>query len=285
MNKNNKKILITGANGYIGSHVANYMHKEGFKVIACDFSNSRVSKDIKFLDCNILENANKTNLYEELDCPTHLIHFAWQDGFAHNASSHMDNLYKHFDFIKNMVDSGIESVSVMGTMHEIGYVEGIIRENTPCNPLNLYGIAKNALRQSVLLYTKDKNVSVKWLRAYYIYGDDEQNHSIFTKIIQAEKEGKKTFPFTDIVNFYDFIHINELVKQISAATLQNKIDGIINVCSGIPVSLKDKIEEYLKEKNFKIKLAYGVFPKRDYDSPIVYGDDSKIKMIMQNYEV
>ena len=280
-----KTILITGANGYIGSHVANLAHRKGYKVIACDFSNSNLNSDIEFKNINILDCAKDENLYKKIGKPTHLIHFAWKDGFNHNATSHIDNLAAHFDFIKNMIDKGIESISVMGTMHEIGYVEGIIRENTPCNPLNLYGIAKNALRQAVMLYNKDKQTSLKWLRAYYIYGDDEKNHSVFTKIIQAEREEKKEFPFTDGVNFYDFIHIEELSKQILCATMQNKTEGIINVCSGNPVSLKDKVEQYLKEHNFKIKLKYGVFPKRQYDSPIVYGDNTKIKEIMKDYEI
>ena len=280
-----KKILITGANGYIGSHVANLANKKGFKVIACDFSNSNLDKDIEFKNIDILNKANDKDLYKELDEPDYLIHFAWKDGFSHNATSHIDNLALHFDFIKNMIDNNTKSISIMGTMHEIGYVEGIIRENTPCNPLNLYGIAKNALRQAVMLYNKDKNTSLKWLRAYYIYGDDKYNHSIFTKIIEAEQTGKEVFPFTDGVNFYDFIHIDELSKQILASTIQNKIDGIINVCSGEPISLKDKVEQYLKDNNFKIKLNYGVFPKRQYDSPIVYGDNTKIKEIMKDYEI
>ncbi len=278
------KILITGANGYIGSHVANLAYELGYDVVACDFSNSNLNPSIEFKNINILDLANNDDLYTKLGNPTHVIHFAWKDGFSHNAPSHIENLPKHFDFIKNLIDFGCKSISIMGTMHEIGYVEGIIRENTPCNPLNFYGIAKNALRQSTLLYAKDKETSIKWLRAYYIYGNDEKNHSIFTKLIQAEKEGKETFPFTDGTNFYDFIHIDELSNQILAATLQNEIDGIINVCSGKPVSLKDKVEEYLKEHNFKIKLNYGVFPKRQYDSPIVYGENLKITKILENYK-
>ena len=56
----------------------------------------------------------------------------------------------------------------MGTMHEIGFWEGAVDENTPCNPLSQYGIAKNALRQSLLLLTQNSDVKIYWLRAYYI---------------------------------------------------------------------------------------------------------------------
>lgn len=278
---NKKRILVTGANGYIGSHVVKFLTYNGFDVIACDIMNDKLDENIKFVNLDILKECEETNLFSKLGKPTHVIHLAWQDGFIHNAVSHIDNLPKHFFLLKNLIQHGVKSVAVMGTMHEVGYVEGIIREDTLCNPLNFYGIAKNSLRQAILLYAKEKNVSIKWLRAYYIYGDDKNNHSIFTKLIEAEEKGDKIFPFTDGTNFYDFIHIDELAKLISLASIQNKIEGIINVCSGIPITLKDKVEEYIKEHNFKIKLQIGGFPKRKYDSPIVYGDDSKIKSIIE----
>ncbi len=60
----------------------------------------------------------------------------------------------------------------------------------------MYGIAKNSLRQAISLFVKDKEVRLKWLRAYYILGDDLNNNSIFSKILKANNEGKKTFPFT-----------------------------------------------------------------------------------------
>lgn len=65
-----------------------------------------------------------------------------------------------------MIDSGCSNITVMGTMHECGFIEGMIDDSTACNPLSLYGIAKNALRQMLTVYTKDKNISLKWLRAF-----------------------------------------------------------------------------------------------------------------------
>ena len=95
-------------------------------------------------------------------------------------------------------------------------------------------------------------------------------------------EGKKEFPFTTGTNKYDFITVQELAKQIAAAVTQDKIQGIINVCSGTPVSLKDMVETFIAERNLDIRLIYGAFPERPYDSKIVYGDNSKIKEILKN---
>ena len=130
---------------------------------------------------------------------------------------------------------------------------------------------------------KDKDVSIKWLRAYYITGDDKNNHSVFTKLLEAAKEGKKEFPFTKGTNQFDFIDIDDLAKMITFASIQNKIDGIINVCSGEPTSMKDKVEDFIKQHNLDIKLNYGAFPSRKYDSPVIYGDNSKILKILEEH--
>ncbi len=277
------KILVTGANGYIGSHVVDKLINMNHEVIAVDFNNNKINPKAKYLNVDILNEANQKNLYEILQKPDCAMHLAWQDGFNHYAQSHINNMVAHFNFIKNLIDSGIKSVSVMGTAHEIGYHEGKITENTPCNPLSYYGIAKNTLRELVFVYSKDKSVSIKWLRAYYITGDDRNNHSVFTKMLEADEKGQEEFPFTKGTNQFDFIDINELALQIATASVQNNIDGIINVCSGEPVALKDKAEEFIKENNLKIKLQLGVFPQRKYDSPVVYGDNLKIKQILENY--
>ena len=103
----------------------------------------------------------------------------------------MINLSRHYAFIEQMMRGGLKQLAVMGTMHEVGYFEGAIDADTPCNPISMYGIAKDALRRSSILLSQKYNVCLQWLRAFYIYGDDEKNHSIFTKITQAEQNGAR----------------------------------------------------------------------------------------------
>ena len=166
-------------------------------------------------------------------------------------------------------------------MHEIGYWEGEVNNDTVTNPISLYGIAKNSLRQSLkVLSDKDTSLLIKWLRVFYIQGDDKNNNSIFSKILQKEEEGALTFPFTTGTNKYDFINIKTLAEMISKSSLQTKITGIINCCSGNPVSLKEKVELFLKENNLKIKLEYGVYPDREYDSPAIWGNNDIISKII-----
>jgi nucleoside-diphosphate-sugar epimerase len=277
-----KKILVTGAGGYIGRHVVTALLDMGANVVAVDLFTDGIDSRAKIINKDIF--SGNPNIFSELGSPDACIHMAWKDGFVHNSDEHLRCLYKHYEFIKNMTDRGLKQIAVMGTMHEIGYYEGAVDENTPCNPITMYGIAKDALRRSTQLMLKDRGVIWQWLRAYYIYGDDERNHSIFAKIIQAEKAGQTQFPFNTGKNKYDFIKVDDLAQMIAAAVMQTEIDGIINCCTGQPISLADKVETFIREHNFKIRLNYGAFPDRPYDSPAIWGDNTKIQKIMCNFK-
>ena len=252
----------------------------GHRVIAADFAFKGVDERAEFCDVPLF--SGDKNIYKALGSPDVCIHLAWRDGFRHNASSHMKDLSSHVVFCNNMAAGGLPLLTVMGTMHEVGYWEGAITADTPCAPQSQYGIAKNALRQSLMLSLPATGCRLHWLRAYYITGDEAHGSSIFAKITQAELDGKKTFPFTTGKNKYDFIDVDRLAQMIVAASVQDKVGGIINVCTGQPQSLADRVEQFLREKQYKIRLDYGAFPDRPYDSPGVWGDPAQINAILQD---
>lgn len=276
-----KSILVTGAGGYIGRHVVKTLLDMGHYVIAADRFFDGV--DERAQRCDVPIFSGDPDIYQALGRPDVCIHMAWRDGFIHNSMVHMLELSKHVEFLQNMINGGLPALSVMGTMHEVGYWEGEINEDTPCNPLSQYGIAKNALRQSLLLTTQSAQCKLHWLRAYYITGDDLRGSSIFAKLTQAVLNGQKEFPFTSGKNRYDFIDIDELAFMIAVASIQNEVTGIINVCTGKPLSLGERVEQFIVDHGYDIKLQYGAFPNRPYDSPGVWGNAEKIQAIMEAY--
>ena len=273
------KILVTGANGYLGQGVVKALLEKDQDVIATDFRLTNVDDRAKKIEGNLFEIENP---YEYYDNPDVVLHMAWRDGFVHYSDNHILDLPKHYEFIKKLVDGGLKKIAVMGSMHEIGFWEGAIDENTPCNPLSLYGISKNALRDMVKMLAKQKNINYQWLRGYYIVGNSQYGSSIFSKITAATNEGKKEFPFTMGQNQYDFINYEDFCNQVASAISQDEINGVINICSGKPEKLADRVERFIKENNYDIKLVYGAFPDRPYDSKAVWGNDEKITKIINN---
>lgn len=274
-----KTVLITGASGYIGSHVTRALAKNGVRVIALDQRKGEELEGVQWVVANLFSDEFALSDYVDA-VPDVCLHMAWRNGFDHNNESHMLDLSGHYRFLLKMMDLGVRQIAVMGSMHEVGYWEGAIAEDTPCNPQSLYGISKDSLRRAFLLEAARKGVVAQWLRGFYIYGDDEGSQSIFGKIVRAAKAGETHFPFTSGKNKYDFLSVQELSEQIAACVLQDEVAGIINCCSGKPLSLGEMIERFIADHGLNITLDYGKYPDRPYDSPGVWGDATKIDKVL-----
>ncbi len=275
------KILVTGANGYLGSGIVKRLLDDEMDVIATDYKVDHIDKRATIKECDLFLIENPFEYFEQPDV---ILHMAWRNGFVHNNPSHIIDLPKHYEFICKILDGGCKHIAIMGTMHEVGFFEGSIKEETPTHPESLYGISKDALRNISSLLCKNAGAIFQWLRGYYIVGNSKYGSSIFSKISAAEEKKQKLFPFTSGINQWDFIDYDEFCRQTAATIEQEQINGIINICHGRPEKLADRVEKFIEENHYKIKLDYGKFPDRPYDSKAVWGDNSKIKMIMSNYE-
>ena len=270
------RVLVTGANGYVGKGVVKQLLSDGIEVVATDILNE-YELNCEYISTDIFEVCNPYTFFGEPDI---LLHLAWRDGFKHNSYSHIYDLPNHFNFINNMCESGIKRICIMGSVHEIGFYEGCVNENTPTEPQSFYGVAKNALRKLSELCAKSNNVYFQWIRGYYIVGNTHAGCSIFSKITEAEEKGQASFPFTDGKNQFDFISYDQFCEQVAATVEQEDILGIINCCSGYPERIGERVEQFISESGYRIKLDYGTFPSRPYDSKAIWGDNKKICKIM-----
>ncbi len=180
------KILVTGANGYLGQGIVKELIRRNYEVVAVSLHTENIDEKATVIQKDIFHLEEP---FEELGSPDIMLHLAWRNGFSHQEISHIIDLPKHYCFIRKMIQGGLKQVAIMGSVHEIGFYEGSVDENTPTAPLSLYGIAKDALRKSVELITKENNVIFQWIRGFYIVGNVEYGCSVFSQIAKAEKKG------------------------------------------------------------------------------------------------
>lgn len=274
-------VVVTGAGGYVGPHVVEAVAQLGYEVVAVasNAHRDRFDPQVRRVTVDVLGPIADLGRAVDFDDVAAVIHLAWQDGFVHDAPSHMANLSRHWRFLTEVADAGVPRIAALGTMHEVGYWEGAITADTPTNPRSLYGIAKDALRRSTTTSIGQRAEYV-WLRAYYITGDDRRSRSIFSKLLEAADRGQRSFPFTSGKALYDFLDVGELGRQIAVAATTPGVTGVLNVCSGVPEALGSRVERFVAENGLDITLDYGAFPDRPYDSPGTWGEGSGIQELM-----
>ena len=92
-------------------------------------------------------------------------------------------------------------------------------------------------------------------------------------------KNEKKFNMSGGKQLRDYLHVEKVAKFIVKISLQNKINGIINCCSGKPISIRDLVEGYLEENNKNIELNLGHFPYPDYEPMAFWGDNKKLNKI------
>lgn len=275
-----RAVMVTGAAGYIGRHVVAALLDQGSEVVAVvrpgSTSPALDGCEVRIHDV-IADPEPPADFFEGIDA---ILHLAWRDGFVLASPNHPRDLSAHYRFLTGAASNGVATIAGVGTMHEIGYWEGAISADTPSKPQNLYGVAKAALRDSLAL-TFDKTDTVfQWLRCYYLTGDEERSNSVLNKVLTADQRGKKEFPFTSGTNVYDFTDVADVAAMMARAVTQSAVTGVIECATGSPVALKDAVETFIDRRGLEIRLAYGAFPDRPFDSPGVWGDPTKINDIL-----
>ncbi len=273
------RILVTGANGFLGRGVVKKLLDMGYEVAAADRNVNKVDERASLYPCDIFDVQDSWSYFNKPDV---LLHMAWRNGFQHESDTHIEELPKHYMFLKKAAESNFQTIAVMSSMHEVGQWEGMITESTQCNPVTPYGISKNALKGLTKMLCTQYNKVFLWLRGFYVVSEDYDGSSIFSKIMQAENEGRKTFPFTTGEASFDFLEYEKYCQYIAKAVVQNQVTGIIEICSGYPERISDCVERFIHENNLHICLEYGAFPSRVYDNRIVWGDRQKIDKILKN---
>ena len=262
------RVLVTGSDGYIASGVIDELLARGCEVVGWGLRESgREAPGYSERAADIFSATTDDLRAVGADA---LVHLAWRNGFRHADDSHVDDLPGHYHFLRRALEAGVPRVCVMGTMHEVGYHEGAVDADTPCRPTTPYGVAKNALRQLFLPMCEAAGAEGLWMRGFYLVSADGRGESIFSKIVRAAESGQRTFPFTSGRPKYDFLPYGRFC-EIAADKVLSGETGVTNVCSGRPVSLAEEVESFIRNNGLDIRLEYGAYPDRPYDSPAIWG--------------
>jgi len=236
------KVLITGASGFVGSHVARLLVAEGCEVYALvrESSNRWRIQDIlpsMYLWQSDLVAFENVNTYLQEIKPELCIHLAWYavPGKYLNSQENLDSIQASINLLSQLAELGCKRFVGIGTCFEYDLSLGYLSESSLTKPITLYAATKVALSTILQQFAQITEMEVAWIRLFYQYGPMEDERRLIPGIISSllRDEVVKT---TKGEQIRDFLHIEDVASAIWAVAKSN-VSGVVNVGSGQPVTV------------------------------------------------
>ncbi|MBN2515982.1 MAG: NAD(P)-dependent oxidoreductase [Deltaproteobacteria bacterium] len=275
------KVLVTGATGFIGNYVVQEIINKGFHVIATSINREKAKRyewfsKVQYIDHDL--NEHHDNYFKFFHEPNILIHLSWEGLPNYKDFFHFErNLFSNYFFLKSMIEHGLENCVVAGTCLEYGMRSGFLHEDMDTKPVTSYGLAKDTLRRFLEQLQYKYKFDLKWLRLFYIYGPGQGSSSILSQLERSLENQKKVFNMSGGEQLRDYLPVRKVAEYIVEVAIQDRITGVINCCSGSPVSIRRLVEDYLKHRKQTIELNVGYYPYSDYEPMAFWGNAVKLK--------
>lgn len=272
------KIAVTGANGFIGQHVVAELAKYPVEIIPVVRCLSSLTPE--FIRTNAVEldiHTCEKDAFERIGNPDVLIHLAWAGLPNYKSLHHFEQeLPLQYQFLRNMIASGLQSLVVTGTCFEYGMQSGGLHEDMQTLPSNPYGFAKDVLRRQLEYLQKAKSFSLTWARLFYLYGEGQAENSLLPQLRKAVEQADKTFNMSGGEQLRDYLPVTEVAKHLVLLAVGRKNTGVVNVCSGKPISVRNLVEHWIAKNDWKIDLNLGHYPYPDYEPMAFWGNRQKL---------
>jgi nucleoside-diphosphate-sugar epimerase len=258
----NKRILITGATGFVGRQILRCLLAEGAAVRVI----IRAGKEDIFLNmAGDIEIVTTCDMFSETTewwrdkCSqiNSVVHAAWYVNPEDYLKSlkNLDCLTGSINLALGAAQAGIKKFIGIGTCFEYDLSFGFLSVDTPLRPTTLYGDAKAALYFSLSHWLGSQGIDFAWCRLFYLYGEREDPRRLVS-YLRSKLEAGEYAELTSGKQIRDFLDVADAGQMISKVILGKQV-GPINVCSGIPVTVRGLSEKIADEYGRRNLLQFG----------------------------
>lgn len=268
-----KRVLITGASGFIGRHCLESLLKKGYEVHAVS-SKIREMNDqrIRWHVADLLDTKQISLLIEHVQ-PSHLLHFAWNVSPSSYRTS-PENLrwaISSLELLRSFESNGGKRVVIAGTCFEYDETYGYCSEQTtPLKPTTLYGTYKHSLQIMLDAYAIQTGISASWGRIFYLFGPFEHQDRLIPSVIKSLLMSKCAY-CSHGEQIRDFLYVKD-VADAFISLLNSQVEGAVNVASGRPVALREIIQKIADRLNRPDLIQLGAVPVSPNEPPLLIAD-------------
>ncbi len=268
-------VAVTGSDGFIGRHVVDsLLRTSGVEVIRIVRRDSGSEpKDGRVLTADILDPSAEHPL-QDMHADV-LIHLAWRGLNDFRSDEHRDQVADHVRFLHGAIDAGVSRIICAGTCFEYGLAEGELDETSPVFPVVAYAEAKTQLHKHIVQIAQQTNTSLLWARIFYPYGPGQHPKSLWTSLQDAIDRADPKFPMSPGLQVRDYLPVEE-VGAILAQLACADASGVLNICSGKPVVLRQLVEGWIRDRGSEIEIEPGVYGYPDYEPMEFWGSRRRL---------
>jgi dTDP-6-deoxy-L-talose 4-dehydrogenase (NAD+) len=278
-----KKILLTGATGFVGRQVAKALSSADVEltfITRKEGGNPIIDLGVPYrvIETDDLFSEKEEwwkNACSDIDI---LIHLAWhttQPNIELTSASNIKCLQGSLELVKGAINAGIRRFVGIGTCFEYDMKMegvgkgGILSTDTPLKPLTPYADAKAALFMSLSHWLPMRSVEFAWCRLFYLYGEGEDPRRL-VGYLRLQMEKSKPAILTNGEQIRDFLDVADAGQIIAKVALSGQ-NGPVNICSGIPITVRQLSEKIADEYGRRDLLLFGARPDNLVDPPCILG--------------
>lgn len=276
MYMSDKKVLLTGASGFIGKHTIPFLLSHNYEVHAVARSIRDLPDNIYKHQVDLLDPNQTTQLIKKVN-PSYLLHFAWDaTPFKFWTSElNLDWVCASIHLLKQFTAIGGKRVVIAGTCAEYDWSYGLCKENsTPLTSSTLYGTCKASLFKIVDSYARQVGLSTAWGRIFYLFGPHEQPEKLVPIITQSLLR-KEIAKCSHGMQVRDFLHVDDVASAF-VSLLNSQIQGPVNIASGQAVTLKEIINYIASNLDAKDLVRFGAIAPKSSDAPVVLPETTRL---------